>query len=68
VVECLIDSMESGNYALIETAKALAASGFKLVPDIVAGGGTAEGGGSLVNVLLANLIASSHPKTVPPAR
>ena len=63
-----INSMESGNFALIETAKALAGSGFKLVPDIVAGGGAADGGGSLVNVLLANLIASSHPKAVPPAR
>ena len=68
VITLKINSMESGNFALIETAKALAGSGFKLVPDIVAGGGAADGGGSLVNVLLANLIASSHPKAVPPAR
>jgi uncharacterized membrane protein YqiK len=68
VITLKINSMESGNFALIETAKALAGSGFKLVPDIVAGGGGADGGGSLVNVLLANLIASSHPKAVPPAR
>jgi uncharacterized membrane protein YqiK len=68
VITLKINSMESGNFALIETAKALAGSGFKLVPDIVAGGGGADGSGSLVNVLLANLIASSHPKTVPPAK
>jgi uncharacterized membrane protein YqiK len=68
VITLKIHSMESGNYALIETAKALAGSGFKLVPDIVAGGGGAEGSGSLVNVLLANLIASSHPKPLPPAK
>jgi uncharacterized membrane protein YqiK len=68
VITLKINSMESGNFALIETAKALAGSGFKLVPDIVAGGGGTEGSGSLVNVLLANLIASSHPKAVPPAK
>lgn len=55
VIKLKIASMESGNYAGIEIAKALAGSGFKLVPDIVAGGAN-EGGGSLVNVLLANLI------------
>ena len=68
VITLKINSMESGNFALIETAKALAGSGFKLVPDIVAGAGGADGGGSLVNVLLANLIASSHPKALPPAK
>jgi len=68
VITLKINSMESGNFALIETAKALAGSGFKLVPDIVAGGGGAEGAGSLVNVLLANLIASSHGKTPPPIK
>jgi uncharacterized membrane protein YqiK len=57
VIKLKIASMESGNYALIETAKALAGSGFKLVPDIVAGGGGGEeGGSSLVNVLMARLI------------
>ena len=48
-----------GNYAVIEIAKALAASGFKLVPDVVVSGnaGTGgDGGNSLVSVLLANLI------------
>jgi regulator of protease activity HflC (stomatin/prohibitin superfamily) len=57
VIKLKIASMESSNYALIETAKALAGSGFKLVPDIVAGGGGgSEGSSSLVNVLIARLI------------
>jgi uncharacterized membrane protein YqiK len=57
VIKLKIASMESGNYAGIEIAKALSASGFKLVPDVlVAGGGGGESGNSLVSVLLANLI------------
>ena len=55
VIKMKIASMESGNYAAIEVAKALSNSGFKLVPDIVAGGGDGSGG-SLVNVLLAGII------------
>src|SRR5262245_40720668 len=58
VIKLKIASMDSGNYAGIEISKALAASGFKLVPDVVvAGGGSGtDGGNSLVSVLLANLI------------
>ena len=58
VIKLKIASMTSDNYAVIETAKALSASGFKLVPDIVAGG---DGGGSnsLMNVFLARLIKDS---------
>jgi len=56
VIKLKIASMESGNYAGIEIAKALSASGFKLVPDVMVAGSAAEGGSSLVSVLLANLI------------
>jgi uncharacterized membrane protein YqiK len=55
VIKLKIASMESGNYAMVQVAEALAKSGVKLVPDVVAGGG-ASGGGTLVDVLLANLI------------
>jgi uncharacterized membrane protein YqiK len=60
VIKLKIASMTSDNYAVIETAKALAASGFKLVPDIVASG---DGGGSnsLMNIFLARLIKDSTP-------
>lgn len=67
VIKLKIASMESGNYALIETAKALAGSGFKLVPDIIAGGGEGAQGGGLVNVLIANLLNDSLKKAGVPA-
>ncbi len=63
VIKLKISSMESDNYALIETAKALAGSGFKLVPDIIAGGGDGAQGGGLVNVLIANLLNDSLKKS-----
>ncbi|HTC63181.1 MAG TPA: SPFH domain-containing protein [Candidatus Saccharimonadales bacterium] len=64
VIKLKIASMTSDNYAVIETAKALAASGFKLVPDIVASG---DGGGSnsLMNIFLARLIKDSNGATTP---
>src|SRR5215469_5865916 len=65
VIKLKIASMTSDNYAVIETAKALSASGFKLVPDIVAGG---DGGGSnsLMNIFLARLIKDSNPTATKP--
>jgi uncharacterized membrane protein YqiK len=63
VIKLKIASMDSGNYAGIEISKALASSGFKLVPDVVVSGGagsTPDGGNSLVSVLLANLIRDGN--------
>jgi hypothetical protein len=60
-----IASMDSGNYAGIEISKALASSGFKLVPDVVVSGNGGTGqdsGNSLVSVLLANLIRDGHAR------
>ena len=57
--------MDSSNYAGIELSKALAGSGFKLVPDVVVNGGgsgSSDGGNSLVSVLLANLIRDGRGK------
>ena len=65
VIKLKIASMDSGNYAGIEISKALASSGFKLVPDVVvsgSGGSTGDGGNSLVSVLLANLIREGRGK------
>jgi len=59
VIKLKIASMESGNYAMVQVAEALAKSGTKLVPDIVAGGG-AGGNGTLVDVLLGNMIRDQH--------
>ena len=55
VMKLKIASMESGNYAMVQVAEALAKGGVKLVPDVVAGGGGTAGNG-LVDVLLANII------------
>jgi len=55
VIRRKIDSMEAGNYAVVQVADALAKSGTKLVPDIVAGDGSGNGR-TLVDVLLAGLI------------
>jgi len=67
VIKLKIDSMQSSNYAGIEIAKALASSGTKLVPDIVATGGSGggsgmTGNGSLVEVLLASIIRDQLQK------
>lgn len=62
VIKQKIDSMESGNYAVVQVAEALAGSGMKLVPDVVATGGSGSGGGTLVEVLLANLIRDGMHK------
>ena len=61
VIKLKIASMESGNYAMVQVAEALAKSGVKLVPDIVAGGGSGSGG-TLVDVLLGNLIRDGMHK------
>jgi uncharacterized membrane protein YqiK len=57
-------AMDPEKYAMVEVARALAASGFKLVPDIVASGGGSgtDGGNSLVNILLASVIRDNVKK------
>ena len=69
VIKLKIDSMESGNYALVQVVQALASNKVQLVPQIVAGGGgSGQGGGTLVDVLLANLIRDQlKPTANPPA-
>jgi uncharacterized membrane protein YqiK len=63
VIKLKIASMESGNYAMVQVAEALAKSGVKLVPDIIAGG-SGSGSGTLVDVLLANVIRDGRPARV----
>jgi uncharacterized membrane protein YqiK len=57
-------AMDPEKYAMVEVARALAASGFKLVPDIIASGGGSgtDGGNSLVNILLASVIRDNVKK------
>lgn len=62
VIKQKIDSMESGNYAVVQVAQALAAAGVKLVPEVLVqgGGSSKEGGGTLVDVLLAGLVKDHY--------
>jgi len=62
VIEQKVSSMEAGNYAVVQVAEALAKGGIKIVPDIVAGGGTDGLGGGLTTVLLGNLIHQDYAK------
>jgi hypothetical protein len=52
--------MDAANYAIVQVANALSAAGekgMKIVPDVLVNGGTgANSGGSIVDVLMANLI------------
>ena len=58
VIQLKTDAVGQGNYAVIEVGKALAGSGFKLVPDVIAGGST-DGKGGIVDVLMANILKDS---------
>jgi uncharacterized membrane protein YqiK len=56
VIKLKIDSMESGNYAAVQIATALASNHIALVPQIVAGGGAGGGGGTLIDVLMGMMV------------
>jgi hypothetical protein len=56
VIKQKIGSMESGNYAMVQVAQALSSSGQRLVPEIIAGGSQGGGSGTLVDVLVANML------------
>lgn len=58
VIRLKTAAMDQDKYASVEIARALASSGFKLVPEIVAGSGDGRSGG-LVDVLLANIVKDS---------
>ena len=82
VIKMKISSMEAGNYASVQVAQALAGSRIPIVPNIMVGGSGANGGGgTLVDVLLANMLtgqlkeksasaapAPEIPPPPPPAR
>lgn len=61
VIRLKVESMEAGNFAVVQVAEALAKGGIKIVPDIVAGGADGTGAG-LVNVLLGNMLHQDHLK------
>lgn len=61
VIKLKIESMEAGNYASVEVARALSASGHRLTPDIVAGGA----GTSMLDVLVAGMLATGKSPQLP---
>ncbi len=66
VIKQKVSSMEAGNFAVVQVAEALAKGGIKIVPDIVAGGGSDGLGGGLTTVLLGNLIHQDYARRQSP--
>ncbi len=56
VIQKKTEAVGQANYAMIEIGRALAANKIKLVPDILVGNGAGGTSGSIVDVLLANLV------------
>jgi uncharacterized membrane protein YqiK len=66
VIKMKISSMEAGNYASVQVAQALAGSRIPIVPNIMVGGSGANGsGGTLVDVLLANMLTGQLKEKSP---
>lgn len=59
VIQKKTTAVGQSNYALIEVGRALAEAKIPLVPQIMAGGNSSDGGSSLVNILLANLVSKN---------
>lgn len=62
VIKLKTESMSQEKFASVEIAKALSESGHKLVPDVVVTGSGGGDGGSLVSVLMAEMIKDSIAK------
>jgi uncharacterized membrane protein YqiK len=60
VIKQKISSMESGNYAAVQIANSLATNKIKLVPDITVTGSGDKGGGTIVDVLIANMLRNQN--------
>ena len=56
VIQLKTDAVGQSNYAMIEVGRALASSGFKLVPDVVAGSGNEGASSGIINVLMAGML------------
>jgi uncharacterized membrane protein YqiK len=62
VIQKKTEAVGQANYAMIEIGRALAENRIKLVPDILVGNGAGGAGGSIVDVLLANLVRDGMTK------
>ena len=67
VIQRKTEAVGQANYAMIEIGRALAENKIKLVPEILVGNGAGGSSGSIVDVLLANLVRDGLAKgTVTP--
>ena len=66
VIQRKTEAVGQANYAMIEIGRALAANKIKLVPEILVGGGSGGSSGSIVDVLLANLVRDGLNKPTTP--
>ncbi len=67
VIQRKTEAVGQSNYAMIEIGRALAENRIKLVPDILVGNGAGGSSGSIVDVLLANLVRDGMTKGTPAA-
>ena len=61
------EAVGQSNLFGIEVAKAIAAAGLKITPDIVVTGGGDGGGGGIFSAFLAQMLAGQRPVLAPPA-
>ena len=66
VIKQKVEATSRENFVAIEVARALAGSGQKLVPDIMAGGGS--GSSSIIEMLAASMFKDHLKNQTPPAR
>ncbi|HZQ35704.1 MAG TPA: SPFH domain-containing protein, partial [Dehalococcoidia bacterium] len=62
-----VEAVGQANLSAIELMKAIAGAGLKITPDIVVGGGGADGGNAMFSAFLAQILAGNRVQLAPPA-
>jgi regulator of protease activity HflC (stomatin/prohibitin superfamily) len=62
-----VEAVGQMNLAGIEVTKSIAAAGLKITPDIMVGGGGADGGGNIFSAFLAQLMTGNRLSIEPPS-
>jgi hypothetical protein len=60
-----VEAVGQINLAGIEVTKSIAAAGLKITPDIMVGGGGADGGSSVFSAFIAQLLAGNRVSIAP---
>ncbi|HEY7293647.1 MAG TPA: SPFH domain-containing protein, partial [Dehalococcoidia bacterium] len=61
-----VEAVGQANLSAIELMKAIAGAGLKITPDIVVGGGGADGGNAMFSAFLAQVLAGNRVQLSPP--